>query len=61
MTLVYNRVPKTGSQSIMLLLHDLAARNNFAFYKDRARMVEHITLNESELVSHIYFRRVLHV
>ncbi|XP_047475947.1 heparan sulfate 2-O-sulfotransferase pipe-like [Penaeus chinensis] len=49
MILVYNRVPKTGSESIMLLLRDLAARNNFAFYKDRARMVEHVTLNESEL------------
>ncbi|XP_069989574.1 heparan sulfate 2-O-sulfotransferase pipe-like isoform X2 [Penaeus vannamei] len=49
MTLVYNRVPKTGSQSLMLLLRDLAARNNFSLHRDRARRVEHITLGENEL------------
>jgi len=32
--LIFNRVPKVGSQMIAQLLHKLAARNNFTGYKD---------------------------
>ncbi|XP_053638215.2 heparan sulfate 2-O-sulfotransferase pipe [Cherax quadricarinatus] len=48
MTLVFNRVPKVGSQSTMELLRTLSYRNGFTFHKDRPHKVENIKLTERE-------------
>ncbi|XP_045120608.1 heparan sulfate 2-O-sulfotransferase pipe-like isoform X2 [Portunus trituberculatus] len=48
MTLVFNRVPKVGSQSTMELLRTLSYKNGFTFHKDRPQKVENIKLTERE-------------
>ncbi|XP_042891350.1 heparan sulfate 2-O-sulfotransferase pipe-like [Penaeus japonicus] len=48
MTLVFNRVPKVGSQSTMELLRALSYKNGFTFHKDRPQKVENIKLTERE-------------
>ncbi|XP_071549570.1 uronyl 2-sulfotransferase homolog pip [Panulirus ornatus] len=48
MTLVFNRVPKVGSQSTMELLRVLSYKNGFTFHKDRPQKVENIKLTERE-------------
>lgn len=50
MTLVFNRVPKVGSQSTMELLRALSYKNGFTFHKDRPQKVENIKLTEREQV-----------
>lgn len=50
MTLVFNRVPKVGSQSTMELLRALSYKNGFTFHKDRPQKVENIKLSEREQV-----------
>lgn len=41
---VFNRVPKVGSQTFMELLRRLAIRNNFKFHRDSVQRVETIRL-----------------
>lgn len=41
---VFNRVPKVGSQTFMELLRRLAIRNNFRFHRDTVQRVETIRL-----------------
>lgn len=41
---VFNRVPKVGSQTFMELLRRLALRNNFKFHRDSVQRVETIRL-----------------
>lgn len=41
---VFNRVPKVGSQTFMELLRRLAIRNNFTFHRDSVQRVETIRL-----------------
>ncbi|KAK8376691.1 hypothetical protein O3P69_009952 [Scylla paramamosain] len=48
MTLMFNRVPKVGSQSTMELLRTLSYKNGFTFHKDRPQKVENIKLTERE-------------
>lgn len=48
LTLVFNRVPKVGSQSTMELLRALSYKNGFTFHKDRPQKVENIKLSERE-------------
>ncbi|KAK4301262.1 hypothetical protein Pmani_026595 [Petrolisthes manimaculis] len=48
LTMVFNRVPKVGSQSTMELLRTLSYRNGFTFHKDRPQKVENIKLTERE-------------
>lgn len=50
LTLVFNRVPKVGSQSTMELLRALSYKNGFTFHKDRPQKVENIKLSEREQV-----------
>ena len=51
MTLMFNRVPKVGSQSTMELLRTLSYKNGFTFHKDRPQKVENIKLTNREQVS----------
>ena len=54
--LVFNRVPKVGSQTFMELLQRLSVRNNFVFHKDTAQRLETIRLGngyQRELASAI--------
>ncbi|XP_076050967.1 heparan sulfate 2-O-sulfotransferase pipe [Oratosquilla oratoria] len=48
LTLMFNRVPKVGSQSTMELLRSLSYRNGFTFHKDRPQKVENIKLTQRE-------------
>ncbi|XP_066956265.1 heparan sulfate 2-O-sulfotransferase pipe isoform X1 [Macrobrachium rosenbergii] len=48
LTLVFNRVPKVGSQSTMELLRALSYKNGFTFHKDRPQKVENIKLSVRE-------------
>lgn len=48
MTLMFNRVPKVGSQSTMELLRTLSYKNGFTFHKDRPQKVENIKLTPRE-------------
>lgn len=41
---VFNRVPKVGSQTFMELLRRLSLRNNFQFHRDTVQRVETIRL-----------------
>lgn len=41
---IFNRVPKVGSQTFMELLRRLALRNNFKFHRDSVQRVETIRL-----------------
>lgn len=48
LTLMFNRVPKVGSQSTMELLRSLSYRNGFTFHRDRPQKVENIKLTHRE-------------
>jgi len=48
LTLVFNRVPKVGSQSTMELLKALSHRNGFSFHKDKPQKAESIKLSLRE-------------
>ena len=50
LSLVFNRVPKVGSQSTMELLRALSYKNGFTFHKDRPQKVENIKLTTREQV-----------
>ncbi|CRK94723.1 CLUMA_CG008223, isoform A [Clunio marinus] len=45
--IVFNRVPKVGSQTFMELLRRLAERNNFEFHRDSVQRIETIRLKPS--------------
>ncbi|XP_047735497.1 heparan sulfate 2-O-sulfotransferase pipe [Hyalella azteca] len=48
LTLLFNRVPKVGSQSTMELLRALSYKNGFTFHRDRPQKVENIKLTTRE-------------
>ncbi|KAF2355549.1 Sulfotransferase [Trinorchestia longiramus] len=48
LTLMFNRVPKVGSQSTMELLRALSYKNGFTFHRDRPQKVENIKLTTRE-------------
>lgn len=48
LTLMFNRVPKVGSQSTMELLRSLSYRNGFTFHRDRPQKSENIKMTVRE-------------
>lgn len=48
LTVMFNRVPKVGSQSTMELMRALSYKNGFTFHRDRPQKVENIKLTVRE-------------
>ena len=53
--LVFNRVPRSGSQTMMALLRELSPRNEFYYYTDRNRENETIDLTNNEQVESVFY------
>ena len=52
---MFNRVPRSGSQTMMALLRELSPRNEFYYYTDRNRENETIDLTNNEQVESLCY------
>lgn len=59
LTLMFNRVPKVGSQSTMALLRSLSYKNGFNFHKDKTQRKETIKMTTREQVRRILINQFI--